>query len=88
MEINYSSRFEKDFRKLPSDIQKRALERESWFQENPFDTRLKTHPLKGPLDGLHSFSINGSYRIIFKFNDGKSSVWFLRVGTHDIYDYH
>ncbi len=86
MEIFYSSKFEKEFRRLPKNIQKRALEREQWFRENPFDSRLHTHPLTGSLDGNHAFSINDSYRILFVFGDSRKTVTFLRAGNHDIYD--
>jgi mRNA-degrading endonuclease YafQ of YafQ-DinJ toxin-antitoxin module len=87
MEILYSSRFEKDFRTLPKIIQKQAIERERWFRADVYDARLKTHSLKGPLRGLHSFSIYTQYRILFEFSPNKKEVYFLRVGTHDVYNY-
>lgn len=86
MEIFYSSRFERDFRGLAKDIQKRAIEREEWFRSDIYDSRLKTHPLKGPLAGVYSFSVSPTHRILFEFGESKAIVHFLRIGNHDIYN--
>ncbi len=85
MEILYSPKFVRQLKKLPKEIQALAGRREDIFREDPFDPRLKTHKLSGVLDGFFSFSINYSYRIIFKFIDS-SVVHFHQIGTHDIYD--
>ncbi len=86
MEIYYTSRYKRDFRKLPKLIQLRIVEREDWFMVDPFDARLKTHQLHGSLSALHAFSISSSYRIIFEFKESRKVALFLRVGQHDIYD--
>jgi len=85
MEIFYSPRFAREYKKLPVPVQRQAEKKEVVFRKNPFDRQLKTHKLSGPLDGFYSFSINFSYRIIFDFKNEKV-VRFYNVGKHDVYD--
>lgn len=84
MKIYYESKFKKDYKKLPDNIRTLAKKKEKIFRENPFDSRLKTHKLHGLLFRYWAFSINNKYRIVFKFADS-NTVYFLTVGTHDIY---
>ena len=85
MEIIYSSKFAREYKKLPSNIKDIAEEQESIFRKDPFDSRLKTHKLKGKLSGFLSFSIGYKYRIIFEFAKDRKTVYFHTVGDHDIY---
>ena len=85
MDIIYSSKFAREYKKLPKNIKTLAEEQEKIFRKDPFDSRLKTHKLKGRLEDFWSFSINREYRIIFELKDS-NTVWFLSVGTHRIYD--
>ena len=85
MEIFYHSKFLKKFKKLNKDIQSLAIEKEEFFKNDPFDSRLKTHKLSGRFEGFYSFSVNHSYRIIFTF-DKKDIVSFHVIGNHDIYE--
>jgi len=84
MKILYSSKFAREYKKLPSDVKKIAEKKEAIFRKNPFDYRLKTHKLKGCLFGFFSFSINQKYRIIFEIIDNKT-IWFHSIGDHSIY---
>lgn len=84
MEIVYTPRFLKLYRKLPDKVRKLAVKKEKIFRENMYDQRLKTHSLVGELDGEWAFSINYQYRIMFEMLD-RDTVAFLLVGTHDIY---
>ncbi len=84
MKIYYSGKFGREYRKLPLTVKKVAEQKEKIFRKDPFDPRLKTHKLKGPLKGFWSFSIDGKYRIIFELAV-KNEVWFHSVGTHNIY---
>ena len=86
MEIIYSSKFAREYKKLPSNIKNIAEEQESIFRKDPFDPKLKTHKLKGKLSGYLSFSIGYKCRIIFEFAKDKNTVYFHSVGNHDIYD--
>jgi addiction module RelE/StbE family toxin len=86
MEIYVTSKFQKAYKKLPKEVKEKAKLKEKIFRENPFDPRLKTHPLKGKYRGYWAFSIDYSYRIMFKFlNATKTKVAFINVGTHEIY---
>ena len=59
--------------------------------ENPFDLKLKTHKLKGPLTEYWACSINYSLRIIFKFvkatdkdtGAAVEAILLSTIGTHD-----
>lgn len=85
MEIIYSSKFAREYRKLPKDVKILAEEQETIFRKDPYDQRLKTHKLKGKFDGFLSFSIGYKYRIIFEFAKDRKTVYFHTVGDHDIY---
>lgn len=49
-----------------------------------YDPILRTHKLKWKLDWYYSFSIDYSYRVLFKFLD-RDKILFLNVWDHDIY---
>jgi len=84
MKIFYRSRFEREFKKLTKKIQNLAEEKEEIFRKNPFDLRLDTHKLHGPLRTFWAFSVDYKNRIIFEFCD-KNSVRFYSIGDHNIY---
>lgn len=84
MEIRYSPKFKRQYKRLSKEIKIRAEKREVMFLKNPFDLRLKTHKLHGSQDGFMSFSVDYSYRIIFKLYGGEAV--FYEIGTHDIYE--
>ncbi len=86
MEIFYSSKFAREYKKLPAKIKNIAEKQEIIFRQNPFDPALKTHKLSGKLSGFLSFSIGYKHRIIFEFAKDKNAVYFHSVGDHDIYD--
>jgi mRNA-degrading endonuclease YafQ of YafQ-DinJ toxin-antitoxin module len=79
-----SSRFKKSFKKLPPKIQRKTISRIKLFKENPFDPRLRTHPLSGKEKECWSFWIDYHYRIKFIFVD-ENEVLSLDSGTHNIY---
>lgn len=85
MQIYYSTKFKREYKKLPKEIKLLAEAKEQIFRKKPFDTRLDTHKLHGRLKEFWVFSVDGKYRIIFEFVD-KNIVWFHSVGDHSIYD--
>ncbi len=85
MKIIYSSKFSREYKKLPTNIKNIAEKQEILFRKDPFHLKLKTHKLKGKLKGFLSFSIGYEYRIIFEFAKNKKIVHFHSVGNHDIY---
>lgn len=84
MVIRTSSRFRQSYKRLPQYVKEKALERESFFRQNPFDSRLDAHKLHGKYKSYWAFTVVGQYRIMFVFS-GKNLVDFVNVGTHEIY---
>ena len=84
MEIYYSPKFSREYKRLSPEIKRLAESKEKIFRQNPHDQRLKTHALQNQLHGFWSFSINRQIRIIFEFID-ENTIWFHSVGSHDIY---
>ena len=50
---------------------------------NPAHPSLRLHPLKGRLQGMHSVSINVSYRITLELWIEGSRIVLVNVGDHD-----
>ncbi len=84
MNIEYSPKFAKQFKKLPKEVKESAIECEKLFRVNPFDPKLKTHKLHGTMKDYWAFSISYSYRVGFTFVEG-NLVRFHTVGTHSVY---
>lgn len=84
MKILYSSKFAKEYKKLPDDIKNIAEKKEAIFRNDPFNPKLKTHKLKGKFRNYYSFSITYSYRIVFRFLT-KNKVLFVDCGDHSVY---
>lgn len=84
MKIIYTSKFIREYKKLPIGIKNLAEEKEKIFRNNPFDSVLDTHKLHGRFKDFWSFSIGFKYRIIFEFGDN-NVVYFYSIGDHSIY---
>lgn len=67
--------------RLANDIQS-TLE---LLAEDAFNPRLKTHKLKGNLEGAWACSAGYDLRIIFEFvqHDGAEAILLETIGTHD-----
>jgi mRNA-degrading endonuclease YafQ of YafQ-DinJ toxin-antitoxin module len=79
--IRASSRFLRRARKLrpPRDEMLRAALRR--FAQDPQDRLLRTHKLKGELEGYWAFSVDEDLRVLFRW---AGDVCFLvAIGTHD-----
>lgn len=85
MEILYSPKFARQYKKLPDEIKLLAEKKELIFRKDPFDPRLKTHKLSGTLESFYAFSVDHSNRIIFDFKT-QQIARFYQIGSHDIYD--
>jgi mRNA-degrading endonuclease YafQ of YafQ-DinJ toxin-antitoxin module len=84
MDIIYTSKFFRAYKKLPKEIKQKAQDKETLFRKNPFDSKLKTHKLEGDLGDFWSFSIDSKHRIIFEIGK-KDKYYFHMIGNHDIY---
>lgn len=84
MELYYSSKFIKSYKKLPKRIKSLSEKKETFFTKDPFNKSLETHKLHGDFVGFWAFSVNKNYRIVFDFL-AENVVRFYDIGTHDIY---
>ncbi len=84
MQIIYSPKFVRKYKRLPDNIKDKAEKAEHIFRINPFNSALKTHKLTGKFKNFYSFSIDYKYRIIFEFED-RNTVYFHSVGDHSVY---
>ncbi len=53
------------------------------LEADPFHPSLRLHPLQGRLAGLHSASINLSYRITLELLIENGQILPINVGDHD-----
>ena len=83
-QVHFAPRFFKSLAKLPPLIQTLAKEKDALFRAKPFDPRLRTHKLKGELSGVWSYSVNYSYRVLFRFL-ADDEVLYYDIGTHAVY---
>ncbi|MEP7378036.1 MAG: type II toxin-antitoxin system YafQ family toxin [Chloroflexota bacterium] len=81
MKLVTSPRFERRARKLkpPKDRFLRAALRR--FAVGPLDPLLRTHKLKGDLDGYWAFSVDDDLRVLFRWDDETFTL--IGLGSHD-----
>lgn len=86
--IVFDTYFERTFEDYKKRLSKKGLEklkeRLIIFRNNPFDSRLKTHKLKGRLKNYWVFSVSYSDRLLFRFLN-RDKVFFIDIGDHSIY---
>ncbi|MBP6945284.1 type II toxin-antitoxin system mRNA interferase toxin, RelE/StbE family [Patescibacteria group bacterium] len=87
MEVGYSPTFLRQLKSLPSELQAEAIEKIELFQRQLNHPQLKTHKLKGRLNGRYSFSVNYRTRIVFTFSNTKKPrvAYLLAIGDHAVY---
>jgi toxin HigB-1 len=71
------------FLKRHPEQEKQYLKSLQLLEANPFHPLLRLHPLSGRLSGLHSVSINLSYRITLEFLIQDQEIIPVNVGDHD-----
>jgi len=52
------------------------------LEADPFQPRLRLHPLHGELEGLHAVSLTHSYRIVITPRIEEETIALLDVGSH------
>jgi addiction module RelE/StbE family toxin len=83
--IKFSSKFEKQLRKAPKDIQIAAETRLDLFASNPNHPLLRNHKLTGIYKDCRSININGDWRAIYREKDSlleEPFANFISLGTH------
>ena len=88
--LNWSSSYKRAFKKAVKNnpaIKDQILNTMSLLQENPFNPKLKSHKLKGILEGAWACSINYEMRIIFKYVikpvSDETEILLIDLGSHD-----
>jgi mRNA-degrading endonuclease YafQ of YafQ-DinJ toxin-antitoxin module len=72
------------FLKRHPDLEKQYLKTLQLLEMNPQHPSLRLHPLSGRLQGLHSVSINLSYRITLELMIHDKEIIPINVGDHDM----
>jgi len=81
MQIETTKKFDKQFKKLPSKVQKEFAKRIELFISERNHQLLKTHKLSGNLKDLWSFNVTADIRVIF--DDSHDEVVLLvAIGSH------
>jgi mRNA-degrading endonuclease YafQ of YafQ-DinJ toxin-antitoxin module len=71
------------FLKRHPELRQPYLKTLQLLELNPAHPSLRLHPLRGRLDGLHSISINLSYRITLELLIQDGRIIPVNVGDHD-----
>jgi mRNA-degrading endonuclease YafQ of YafQ-DinJ toxin-antitoxin module len=71
------------FIKRHPELRQQYLKTLQLLEANPFHPSLRLHPLSGKLAGLHSVSINLSYRITLELLIEGEKIIPVNVGDHD-----
>lgn len=82
MQIVFKRTFVKHYSKLSKSDRVLVDNSLKTFAENPFNSTLNNHPLRGKLKGKRSISAKFDLRIIFEEKDGYALVIMLAVGGH------
>lgn len=71
------------FLKRHPELRQHYLKTLQLLEANPAHPSLRLHPLRGKLEGLHSVSINLSYRITLELLIQDRQIIPVNVGDHD-----
>lgn len=78
------SRQASQFLKRHPELRQQYLKTLQLLEANPSHPSLRLHPLHGKLEGLHSVSINLSYRITLELLIKDEQIIPVTVGDHDV----
>jgi len=82
MQIEYSKKFIKEFKKCPIKIKVAFKTRLKIFINNQYSPILNNHPLIGELKNYWSINITGDWRAIFEEINNGQIIYFIAIGTH------
>lgn len=89
MKLNRSNKFGREYIKIAKREQHILNKIDGALKKleiNPFDQSLRTHKLKGKLDGVWASKVTDDIRILFEIiedNEGELCIHLLSVGKHD-----
>ena len=78
----YNKRAVKWLKRHP-ELRQQYLKTLQLLELNPFHPSLRLHPLAGRLQGVHTVSINLSYRITLELLVTEAEIVLIDVGDHD-----
>ena len=78
----YSRRAARFLKRHP-ELRQQYLKTLQLLEANPLHPSLRLRPLRGKLEGLHSVSINLSYRITLELLIQDEQIIPVNVGDHD-----
>lgn len=81
MEIVLTPGFLRSVKRLSPDVQERIGNCLSMLSQDPFQSALRTHKLRGSLSAFFSCSVTKNYRILFTIEYERLTVY--RFGSHD-----
>ncbi|MEX0895385.1 MAG: type II toxin-antitoxin system RelE/ParE family toxin [Patescibacteria group bacterium] len=81
MTISYTTKFKKQYKKLPSKFQQQFDDRLKLFVVDQTHPKLRVHPLKGSFAGYWSMNVNGDLRAIYLVQ-GDEVIIFALIVTH------
>ena len=79
---NFERRARKFLRKHP-DLRPNFRATLEDLSSDPFQSKLKLHPLGGKLIGIHAVSVTYSYRLTLMLRVTEKEIVLLDLGTHD-----
>ena len=82
MIIDYTKTFTKQFKKQPRKIQNSFKARLALFTEDPSNTILNHHALKGSMQGFFSINVTGDVRALYYKKGDGTIVIFAFIGSH------
>lgn len=82
--IFFKPSFVKQARKLNGEQYELLKKRIELLKNRNNHSVLRVHKLHGGLARFHSFSLDYSVRVIFKF-DSENTISIIDIGNHDIY---
>ena len=83
MTVKRSSSFKKQFKKLPVKLRSKFKTRLAILLSDPKQPQLRVHALRGKrYKNCFSMDITGDIRAIFEYKDQRTTILFLRIGSH------
>ncbi len=80
MKAGYSKNFLREYAKLPPKIRYKADERIMLWQNDPLNSQLRDHQLKGKYKGYRSIDVSGDIRALYLQRE--NDAVFDKIGTH------
>ena len=82
MQIEYSQKFVKEFKKCPQNIKESFKFRLKIFIKDKHSPVLNNHRLSGKIKNFRSINIGGDWRAIFEEMERGQIIYFVAIGTH------